>query len=596
MALKDKLMTLEDFKAVRDVDVASNSAQFTELRADLDDVNESLDAINASEIIELSSGYIDTHGLTVDINTVVESTTYSHGIKACVEGDMFNISGSGGAAPRLWCFIDSSGNVLSNSLQNVNESGLLLTAPENAAYCIINTKTPNVASYKGAPINVRVGAIESNLESVSSDLSNTASDLSTLTTKVDGGAGRFYEAGLTWDWWYTSSVTDEYGTTYIGFIDQNAKCGVMMRKSDGQTLYKYFDTARNADDHNPFGVTIDKDGYVFLFGTLGHSYKNYMVIYKADVPNTINCTWTKLVSKIAQPTGATYKTCYSQAFTYYDSTEDKEYITNFFRCLTSGVGACYAAVQSIDGGTTWTLHGVIIVHDPYIKFFDKGNGILGMACTYNTASTNRNVYLGEIDVKTGNIYANGTLVGTWSTIANGLDSGTPTQEVYDSVTVTAENDFVTYHTANDRFRLLDARYNPTSNATEILWALMDTGGMDYTYYLYDGTTEKYLGKSGVPFYLYSGYLPGMSFIDDDLIGIARNVSGVQDGKHTFEVYSISDDEVKKRVSYNNMCIRPLDCGNGLIALSIGVYNDTSDISTTGIFTAWRLSPVFINTI
>ena len=35
MALKDKLMTLEDFKAVRDVDVASNSAQFTELRADI---------------------------------------------------------------------------------------------------------------------------------------------------------------------------------------------------------------------------------------------------------------------------------------------------------------------------------------------------------------------------------------------------------------------------------------------------------------------------------------------------------------------------------------------------------------------------------
>ena len=35
MALKDKLMTLEDFKAVRDVDVASNSAQFTEIKADL---------------------------------------------------------------------------------------------------------------------------------------------------------------------------------------------------------------------------------------------------------------------------------------------------------------------------------------------------------------------------------------------------------------------------------------------------------------------------------------------------------------------------------------------------------------------------------
>lgn len=39
MALKDKLMTLEDFKAVRDVDVASNQAQFTEL-------NESIGALD----------------------------------------------------------------------------------------------------------------------------------------------------------------------------------------------------------------------------------------------------------------------------------------------------------------------------------------------------------------------------------------------------------------------------------------------------------------------------------------------------------------------------------------------------------------------
>lgn len=50
MALKDKLMTLEDFKAVRDVDVASNSAQFTEIKADLDAEVETINAsINALE-------------------------------------------------------------------------------------------------------------------------------------------------------------------------------------------------------------------------------------------------------------------------------------------------------------------------------------------------------------------------------------------------------------------------------------------------------------------------------------------------------------------------------------------------------------------
>lgn len=42
MALKDKLMTLEDFKAVRDVDVASNHAQFTEINESLDDVKADL--------------------------------------------------------------------------------------------------------------------------------------------------------------------------------------------------------------------------------------------------------------------------------------------------------------------------------------------------------------------------------------------------------------------------------------------------------------------------------------------------------------------------------------------------------------------------
>lgn len=51
MALKDKLMTLEDFKAVRDVDVASNSAQFTEIKADLDAARIDLTQVAESAIV-----------------------------------------------------------------------------------------------------------------------------------------------------------------------------------------------------------------------------------------------------------------------------------------------------------------------------------------------------------------------------------------------------------------------------------------------------------------------------------------------------------------------------------------------------------------
>ena len=54
MALKDKLMTLEDFKAVRDVDVASNSAQFTAIKADLDAIVPGLSE-EAKEAVSKSS-------------------------------------------------------------------------------------------------------------------------------------------------------------------------------------------------------------------------------------------------------------------------------------------------------------------------------------------------------------------------------------------------------------------------------------------------------------------------------------------------------------------------------------------------------------
>lgn len=50
MELKDKLMTLEDFKAVRDVDVASNTAQFTEIKADLGNLS-NLETTDKSSIV-----------------------------------------------------------------------------------------------------------------------------------------------------------------------------------------------------------------------------------------------------------------------------------------------------------------------------------------------------------------------------------------------------------------------------------------------------------------------------------------------------------------------------------------------------------------
>lgn len=103
MALKDKLMTLEDFKAVRDVDVASNSAQFTEIKADLGDISgstrnlfniENLVSSNITVSDGISSGtaahYKNDHidGIPLDF-TFEENTQYVFSFKGR------NVTGNG---------------------------------------------------------------------------------------------------------------------------------------------------------------------------------------------------------------------------------------------------------------------------------------------------------------------------------------------------------------------------------------------------------------------------------------------------------------------------------------------------------------------
>ena len=135
MALKDKLMTLEDFKAVRDVDVASNSAQFTELRADLG-------AVTGLIPVTYEDAYIALNASTVDINSPIASTTgYMAYVIPCAEGDVFEVSAVGGETPRAYAFIDSSSNVLLVARANASVTNLILTAPANSAYLIINDKS-----------------------------------------------------------------------------------------------------------------------------------------------------------------------------------------------------------------------------------------------------------------------------------------------------------------------------------------------------------------------------------------------------------------------------------------------------------------------
>lgn len=82
MALKDKLMTLEDFKAVRDVDVASNNQQFTDIKADLDD-----------SVNDLKSAITKYNSYNFLVPYPTEQSIYN-GITWSWDGDTCNYSGT----------------------------------------------------------------------------------------------------------------------------------------------------------------------------------------------------------------------------------------------------------------------------------------------------------------------------------------------------------------------------------------------------------------------------------------------------------------------------------------------------------------------
>lgn len=95
MALKDKLMTLEDFKAVRDVDVASNSAQFTEIKADLGNLA-NLDTTAKTDLVSAINETLENAGSDV---SVVDGKLIIDGVEYDITSEdavgIFNIAKTG---------------------------------------------------------------------------------------------------------------------------------------------------------------------------------------------------------------------------------------------------------------------------------------------------------------------------------------------------------------------------------------------------------------------------------------------------------------------------------------------------------------------
>lgn len=149
----------------------------------LSELNERWDDYTHSAIIPFTSGYITTGGVsTVDLNTVTQYQNYKHAVVDCEEGDIFTVIGSAGGTPRLWCFIDSSNNVLYVADGGASETYKEITAPANSAKLVININGTGEAFIGYTPDRLYDKAIQLISTPQYSNYLSENADLNTITS------------------------------------------------------------------------------------------------------------------------------------------------------------------------------------------------------------------------------------------------------------------------------------------------------------------------------------------------------------------------------------------------------------------------------
>ncbi len=124
----------------------------SQLSADLDNSSDEVGYTIGNKFYDFDKGKC--------VTTASSTTTLSKGNKSdcdcvivpCVAGDVFVVSGEGFGNYRLWAFVGAENNssypVLSKSAASVVANELVLTAPTNSAYFVVNvSNSPN--QYKG---------------------------------------------------------------------------------------------------------------------------------------------------------------------------------------------------------------------------------------------------------------------------------------------------------------------------------------------------------------------------------------------------------------------------------------------------------------
>ena len=113
------------------------------------------DATHIAEIEIVNGKTINTNGNTIDITSFNTENGWGSAVDACEPGDVYTVTGHGGANTRLWCFVKANGDKIAVANIGQTEDHLRLIVPPGTAHAVFNFQTNgdydySVSKIKGA--------------------------------------------------------------------------------------------------------------------------------------------------------------------------------------------------------------------------------------------------------------------------------------------------------------------------------------------------------------------------------------------------------------------------------------------------------------
>ena len=177
------------------------------VREQFTDLKSALAENTGTKIIDgwVDGKYLYTNGqvgTTVDVNNPQNGASWRYVVVPCTEGQEVTINATGSGGQRLWCFTDDEYTILDRANSNVTGDNLVITAPENTAYLIVNDNSKNNVCYFGTALIDTVNGIRSDLSDESTILNNLIDTVNTdgCLNLLVGGYRDVSKYGVTFDW------------------------------------------------------------------------------------------------------------------------------------------------------------------------------------------------------------------------------------------------------------------------------------------------------------------------------------------------------------------------------------------------------------